>query len=651
MSVNPSPIGGYAAQFFDNNGVILSGGKIYTYAAGTTTPQATYTSAAGVTPHSNPIVLDSAGRVPGGEIWLTDGLVYKFVIETSNGILIGSYDNITGVNSNFVNYTVQEEVITATAGQTVFNLSTINYTPGTNSLSVYIDGVNQYVGDSYLETDSNTVTFTSGVHVGGEVKFTTAIQTTTGAVNADIVAYDPPFTGGVATNVEAKLSEYVSVKDFGAVGDGVADDTAAIQAAIDYGQTSGQAVYIPASDYLVSSSIVISAPVTFFGDGWESRLRVASAFSASADVISIDPAAYTENIIIRDMSIQPVSGTPARYGIGVDITTYGVAYCEFSGLRIAELGDYCFATIPASPSLIDGFFTSVIDRNTFIGGVKLDSCGDSIRVTNNTITGPRTGVYVDMQRGPFDGGAHGLLIDGNNITSDDGALYVLNCTMGVFSNNNVEMPTPGSPINNAMINLDGVDATYTVNGMALINNFLGSAVAGYDTIRVNWGRNVLIFGNYVSYPSGAKAYKITANATGTRILQNDDALDVTYAASVDDSGTGTMYERAFGGDWQQSLNLRFVEPSRSVKWQDSAGTALGCLQLSDADDYFYVGPDAATTLTGGVTIRVNGSNVAQFSPAGNLALSTPGKGLTVVSPNGSVSRTITIDNAGNLVLI
>ena len=243
MSVNPSPIGGYAAQFFDNNGVILSGGKIYTYAAGTTTPQASYTSASGVTPHSNPIVLDSAGRVPGGEIWLTDGLVYKFVIETSNGILIGSYDNITGVNSNFVNYTVQEEVITATAGQTVFNLSTINYAPGTNSLSVYIDGVNQYVGDSYVETDSNTVTFTSGVHVGAEVKFTTAVQTTTGAVDASIVSYEPPFTGGVATNVEAKLEQYVSVFDFMTSAEIAAvqgntfptvNVTAAIQAAMNY---------------------------------------------------------------------------------------------------------------------------------------------------------------------------------------------------------------------------------------------------------------------------------------------------------------------------------------------------------------------------------------------------------------------------------
>lgn len=287
MSVTPSPIGGFAAQFFDNNGVILSGGKIYTYAAGTTTPQATYTSAAGVTPHTNPIVLDSAGRVPGGEIWLTDGLIYKFVIETSTAILIGTYDNITGVNSNFVNYTVQEEVITATAGQTVFNLSTINYTPGTNSLSVYIDGVNQYVGDSYLETDSNTVTFTAGLHVGAEVKFTTAVQITTGAMDASAVGYTANFTGASGQTVQTKLEQYVSVKDFGAVGDGVTDDTVAIQAAA----TNSGAIYFPEGSYLINAAISVPSNTYLYAENatvTQSTAAGTHAFTIAGDNVTID---------------------------------------------------------------------------------------------------------------------------------------------------------------------------------------------------------------------------------------------------------------------------------------------------------------------------------------------------------------------------
>lgn len=81
-------------QYLDNNGVILSGGKIYSYQAGTSTPQATYTDQSGVTPNANPIILDSAGRC---SMWLDPTLSYKFVIQDSSGNTIKTVDNVVGL--------------------------------------------------------------------------------------------------------------------------------------------------------------------------------------------------------------------------------------------------------------------------------------------------------------------------------------------------------------------------------------------------------------------------------------------------------------------------------------------------------------------------------------------------------------------------
>jgi hypothetical protein len=97
MSINISYLAGAGAQFFDGNGDPLTGGLLYTYLAGTTTPVTTYTSRSGAANNTNPIVLDAAGRTP-AEIWLDGGVLYKFVLKTSAYVQIGSYDNIPAVN-------------------------------------------------------------------------------------------------------------------------------------------------------------------------------------------------------------------------------------------------------------------------------------------------------------------------------------------------------------------------------------------------------------------------------------------------------------------------------------------------------------------------------------------------------------------------
>ena len=97
MSINLSAFAGAGAQFFDANGDPLSGGLIYSYAAGTTTAATTFTSRAGTSNNTNPIVLDAAGRTP-AQIWLTGGSLYKFILKSSTFVQIGSYDNIPAID-------------------------------------------------------------------------------------------------------------------------------------------------------------------------------------------------------------------------------------------------------------------------------------------------------------------------------------------------------------------------------------------------------------------------------------------------------------------------------------------------------------------------------------------------------------------------
>ena len=96
-TVNLSSFAGAGSQFFDNSGVPLAGGLIYSYLAGTTTPLVSYTSSTGLTAHPNPIVLDSAGRI--NEVWVAEGTNCKFVLKTSTNVLIGTYDSLFPIAS------------------------------------------------------------------------------------------------------------------------------------------------------------------------------------------------------------------------------------------------------------------------------------------------------------------------------------------------------------------------------------------------------------------------------------------------------------------------------------------------------------------------------------------------------------------------
>lgn len=87
--LSPLPV----QRFFDNNNNPLVGGQLYTYIAGTSTLQATYTDSTGGTPNTNPVVLNSRGEA---NVWMTVGQSYKFVLQDASSNIIWTVDNISG---------------------------------------------------------------------------------------------------------------------------------------------------------------------------------------------------------------------------------------------------------------------------------------------------------------------------------------------------------------------------------------------------------------------------------------------------------------------------------------------------------------------------------------------------------------------------
>ena len=324
MTVHLSAFAGTGQQFFDNNGVVLSGGKIYTYQAGTTTPATTYTSSTGLVANTNPVVLDSAGRLA-TQIWLDANAAYKFVLKTSADTLIGTYDNVPGVND-----------FASLAGTT---------------------------GASLIGADDGQ----SGAN------FTT-----------------------VQEFIDRVLDFSVNVKDFGAVGNGSTDDTAAIQAAVN----ASRAIYIPAGTYIVN---VISLPANtlVYGDGAASILKQSPTYlggsRGSLYVNSNSAGAQIENIVIRDLRME---------GVNIVAPTFS----EFSHLIS-----------------LNGVKNALVDNVQFIGFQ-----GDGLYIGSGIVGGDeRHNTNVIVRNCYFDGinkqNRNGIsVIDGNGVLIE--GCYFTRCT-------------------------------------------------------------------------------------------------------------------------------------------------------------------------------------------------------------------------------
>ena len=248
-------------QFLDSNGAPLVGGKLYTYAAGTTTPQVTYTDFGGGTPNANPVILDSRGEA---SVWLGTAL-YKMALYSSTNVLIWTVDNIGGF---------------ATLAQLAAS--------------------------------------------GG----------------SNLIGFLQAGTGAVATTVQAKLRESVSVKDFGAVGDGVTDDTVAIQAAINSFPSGQGTIFFPKGIYLVTSTITVAQDrINLIGQGqWVSQIKFVPTANDICIFIGKGGEGTTDAGVIVQCSVKGFSFTSTN-------TTY-----KKTALELKDIGECYFDDIAIGSS-------------------------------------------------------------------------------------------------------------------------------------------------------------------------------------------------------------------------------------------------------------------------------------------------------------
>jgi hypothetical protein len=210
------------------------------------------------------------------------------------------------------------ETFTATDGQTVFTLANA-YTVGIGAIRAYINGVYQ-APSAYTETDANTITFSEGLDAGDQAAFVISSFDAAAATGANNITYTPAGVGAVATNVQTKLREFVSVKDFGAQGDNVTDDTAAIQAAIDAIEATEPAgagvLFFPKGNYRTSGPITIPSHITLEGEGKTStyiRPLNSATFTTAEGVIMTE--GFTEDADLWDY----YSAYPAGLKMGVHL--------------------------------------------------------------------------------------------------------------------------------------------------------------------------------------------------------------------------------------------------------------------------------------------------------------------------------------------
>ena len=326
-----------------------------------------------------------------------------------------------------------------------------------------------------------------------------------GGTDAALVGYTPEGTGAVATTVQTKLRESVSVMDFGAVGNGVADDTTAFSLAF----ATGKAVYVPRANYTIASNLTVTLATgqdfILRGDGPEaSRLVFSSGAGLTVQYAGNAQGLGDQNsITICGLGIE-TSGIGTASGIKIVNTVQNVVNDTECDIHLYELSFSGTSTSYYwlySIYLENATFASIHDIKIIDGykrtiGIKLISVGTTYRAVDTTIynvkmTGVATGIDVS-------GECEGVYLSN---------VIIVGCTLGV----NWVAPAAGATGKNPLLVMTGCHI-----------NTSGTAIYVSDVAQMILTSSLL----YITNSTTAASIGVWMESTSTASSENNRLSDL-----------------------------------------------------------------------------------------------------------------------------
>ncbi len=427
--------------------------------------------------------------------------------------------------------------------------------------NVFINGVYQEK-DSY-SLSGNVITFSIAPPISSSIEVMTNETGVINSGNATAISYTLTAPGAVQQTVQTKLEQYVSVKDFGAVGDGVADDTAAIQAAID-AVPEGGTLYLPEGTYLVDTLLFPDkfTAMKFIGAGMDATTLLMN--DPTKPVIAMTPSALIRNIgsVFSDFAVKANAGSDINDPAQIAIDANGFDNVIFQRIKYLSNGSGSVGIMFRTSSAANLTYSQVFDGIT----IQEQNGPDVVFATQDGGLGPLYNTNVVEIKNCW-------IYNNTNITA---ICDMSNCTSYSIHNNEFEtagdyaiiLGSVGYIANNWMENQAVAPMRFQNTGSVvsatntIISNYF-SGFSGTFTIPTSCTNNV-----FINNSGGAYTVAPASSAEAPTVLGGAYPTAPTLTQIAGSSGTLTLLSavKVSNFDGTYRLTYTFSPPSGSANY-------------------------------------------------------------------------------------